>query len=438
MMKVATDIRRSSRMSLKFRRHPAVRLRRESWGGLAFHRDVGELLELDGQAFRVLDELSCAATLRDLSVVVRGGMRRSPRLPELAQFLQELDERGFVERVPPDIECGLRTAIRCNTAERLRDRRVTIKTSKRELSAPLVAHFAVTYRCNLACPFCYSESHPQRESEPAADMRVRIVERLAEWGVFEVALGGGEPTILSDFPELLAAIRRQGMVPNVTTNGVLKSAKIVDVLAEHAGTVHLSADRSELLDAARGEGISDRIRETVQRLSALHVHWGVNLLLTPHNAPSLDRSLLELQELGAGAVTMLRPKGTWTTQNWPGFPTSRDLRLIAGSVKRFMKTRPALRLYVDTALRGEWSTAGLFVDPEPDVLGCGGGQRHVAITPVGDVYPCSHACATNLYMGNLLRDRLDEVWWDGRGQAARRRFEELCCGTTCLCSGRSS
>jgi hypothetical protein len=48
-------------------------------------------------------------------------------------------------------------------------------------------------------------------------------------------------------------------------------------------------------------------------------------------------------------------------------------------------------MYVDTALRGEWAGPGLFEDPEPEVAGCGGGQRHVAITPEGDVFPCSHA-----------------------------------------------
>ena len=52
---------------------------------------------------------------------------------------------------------------------------------------------------------------------------------------------------------------------------------------------------------------------------------------------------------------------------------------------------PSVRLYVDTALRAEWAELGLFADPEPDVAGCGGGHRHVAITPEGDVFPCSHA-----------------------------------------------
>ena len=67
------------------------------------------------------------------------------------------------------------------------------------LRAPIVAHWAVTYRCNLRCGYCYAESGPWREPGPGAEVRRRIVERLAAWGVLEVALGGGEPTAAPRF-----------------------------------------------------------------------------------------------------------------------------------------------------------------------------------------------------------------------------------------------
>ena len=122
----------------------------------------------------------------------------------------------------------------------------------------------MTYRCNLHCAFCYSESGPQRPLVADGATRRRLVERLADWGVLEVALGGGEPTVLPDFAELLAAIRSAGMVPNVTTNGTVRSGGVVRALAEHAGVVHLSADRPDLLDAARGEGVFARLRQTAR------------------------------------------------------------------------------------------------------------------------------------------------------------------------------
>jgi radical SAM protein with 4Fe4S-binding SPASM domain len=97
-------------------------------------------------------------------------------------------------------------------------------------------------------------------------------------------------------------------------------------------------------------------------------------------------------------------------------------------------SRPAVRLYVDTALRGEWVELGLFEDPEPDVAGCGGGQRHVAITPEGDVFCCSHARGPDYRLGNLLTDDGDIIWSRGPGRASRQRYLEACRGVRCACS----
>ena len=159
-------------------------------------------------------------------------------------------------------------------------------------------------------------------TESTSPPRTSVLESLSDLpsGAFSKwRLGGGEPTILSDFPQLLAAIRHHDMVPNVTTNGVLNSEKILHALAEYAGTVHLSADRSELLDAARGEGVSDHIKETARRLSALNIRWGVNLLLTPHNVRSLRSTpSSKWRNWERPPLRCLRPKGTWTSRNWPG------------------------------------------------------------------------------------------------------------------------
>jgi len=105
------------------------------------------------------------------------------------------------------------------------------------------------------------------------------------------------------------------------------------------------------------------------------VRLGVNLLLTPDNVGTIHRSLEALLDLGVQAVTFLRPKGAWATEHWPGFPDAHQLTRLARDLQFFLRTRPPLRLYVDTALRGEWARMGLLEDPEPEVLGCGGGQR---------------------------------------------------------------
>lgn len=408
----------------RFQRQPAVRLRREAWGGVAFDRCGGDLLELDREGFQLLAVLARAQTLSALQGTLRSH-GHPVRLPELAVFVKRLEERGLIRQVP----AAVATLPPDPWAEE------EVSPAGDELRAPLVAHWAVTYRCNLQCPFCYAQSSPQREAGPGPEVRRRLVQRLAAWGVLEVALGGGEPTLLPDFPALLAAIRAAGMVPNVTTNGTLHQPPAVRALARHAGVVHLSADRPELLDAARGRGVFVRLQETAQRLHEAGVRLGVNLLLTPNNIRDVPGCLAAFADLGVQAVTFLRPKGAWAARHWPGFPTAADLNVLAGDLSAFLESSPLRRLYVDTALRAEWATAGLLDDPEPEVFGCGGGQRHVAVTPEGDVYPCSHSRRPSYRMGNLLSDDCEQLWSSGRGRAARQQYIRDCAGVRCPCRG---
>ena len=410
------------RISDRIQRHPAVRLRRESWGGLAFQRDTGDLLELDRPAFDATCLLGEARTGPGLRSLLDARGHEATRTETIA-LLRDLEARAFVRRVGPDGPPLPRDPLAEDG----------VLGDGTGLRAPIVAHWAVTYRCNLSCAFCYSESGPGREPEPAPAVRRRIVERLSEWGVLEVAIGGGEPGVLPDLPDLLAAIRAAGMVPNVTTNGTLHRPEVVEALARYAGVVHFSADRPDRLDAARGPGVSDRLRQTAGALAGAGARLGVNLLLTPDNVRDLRRSLEDALDLGAHGITLLRPKGEWTRTHWPGVPSAGDLEATAEQIRAFVASRPAVRLYVDTALRGEWATLGLFEDPEPDVDGCGGGQRHVALTPEGDVFPCSHARRIDYRMGNLLSDDPNEIWSRGPGESARRRYIRACRGVRCAC-----
>ncbi|MBX6312435.1 MAG: hypothetical protein IRY99_05870 [Isosphaeraceae bacterium] len=83
---------------LYFQRRPAVRLRREGWGGLAFDRTSGDLLELDAEGFAALAVLAMPRTLRGLRAALRA-QGLAGRLPELARFVQALDDGGFLRRL---------------------------------------------------------------------------------------------------------------------------------------------------------------------------------------------------------------------------------------------------------------------------------------------------------------------------------------------------
>jgi hypothetical protein len=82
--------------------------------------------------------------------------------------------------------------------------------------APELVDLKITDYCTHGCPFCYMGSTTHGKHADCSDMS-NIAYRLAELGVFEVAIGGGEPTQHPDFVHILETFYRVGITPNFTT-----------------------------------------------------------------------------------------------------------------------------------------------------------------------------------------------------------------------------
>lgn len=83
-------------------------------------------------------------------------------------------------------------------------------------SAPELVDIKLTDWCDLACKFCYQDSTKKGLHAPLAAVKA-IIDDLFKAGVFEVALGGGEPMAHPNFREILEYCRSKGIVPNFTT-----------------------------------------------------------------------------------------------------------------------------------------------------------------------------------------------------------------------------
>jgi uncharacterized radical SAM superfamily Fe-S cluster-containing enzyme len=67
------------------------------------------------------------------------------------------------------------------------------------LSAPETIHWAVTFKCNSKCPDCYATRHSERfGAELDTVSSLQVVDKISEWGVFQLAIGGGEPLLRQD------------------------------------------------------------------------------------------------------------------------------------------------------------------------------------------------------------------------------------------------
>ena len=93
-------------------------------------------------------------------------------------------------------------------------------TSKK-LSMPHNCYLILTSNCNMRCLHCYgSYGLNVPKNEMTGDEWVRVIEDLANKGVFFVNISGGEPTMHPEFEKIIKALVDNEIYFMLTTNGV--------------------------------------------------------------------------------------------------------------------------------------------------------------------------------------------------------------------------
>ena len=107
-------------------------------------------------------------------------------------------------------------------------------------SAPELVDIKVTDWCDIACRFCYQDSTKKGQHAPFEALD-RTLKDLAVAGVFEVALGGGEPMSHPDFARILKRCNELDIRPNFTTKNYKGlSTPEFSAYAEQCGSIGIS------------------------------------------------------------------------------------------------------------------------------------------------------------------------------------------------------
>jgi hypothetical protein len=142
---------------------------------------------------------------------------------------------------------------------------------------PELVDLKITDQCAYGCTFCYMGSTPGGHDVNPRQVR-NIIEALGVkgLGIFELAIGGGEPTASDNFITAIREARRNVIVPNFTTFAVdwlLDEEKLA--AAKDCGGIGVSVLTKK--DIAKAE----RIREKVgNRVTAQHVYGSQSPAIT--------------------------------------------------------------------------------------------------------------------------------------------------------------
>lgn len=105
-----------------------------------------------------------------------------------------------------------------------------LKWSKYENGYPVRVDLSITNNCNLHCCFCKQGVNPKiHKNELTRKELLNIVHQGYKLGVYNWNIvGEGEPLLKADTTlDVMASIKRYGMVGNLTTNGTLFSKKAI-------------------------------------------------------------------------------------------------------------------------------------------------------------------------------------------------------------------
>jgi hypothetical protein len=108
-------------------------------------------------------------------------------------------------------------------------------------AVPELVDIKLTDYCPVGCSYCYQGSTVKGKHADKGHVEAFIYQ-LGRMGVFEVAIGGGDPTTHPDFASLLYSFKRQGIVPNFSTQmwDWLDKPNILKAVQENCGAVALS------------------------------------------------------------------------------------------------------------------------------------------------------------------------------------------------------
>jgi len=96
---------------------------------------------------------------------------------------------------------------------------LTGEVRQKDRVRPIYAVWEVTRRCDLACHHCGTRAGHARSDELDTAECLDLVAQMAELGIKEVTLIGGEAYLRPDWLSIVAAVRKHGMDCTMTTGG---------------------------------------------------------------------------------------------------------------------------------------------------------------------------------------------------------------------------
>ncbi len=263
---------------------------------------------------------------------------------------------------------------------------------------PLGVHIDLTWRCNERCIHCYLD-HEDAAELTLAELR-RVLDMLADAGVFFVTFSGGEIFLRKDLEEIVAHARARSFDIKLKTNALLigsAEAAWISRLGVHQVQVSIYSHRAEVHDAiTKVRGSLERSLRAMARLRAHGVRVVIACVLMRQNAGDFEG----VRQLAAdlGVEFTLDPT---ITPHLNDFGSLRDLNIGRDELAS---------LFHNPLLTGQQDICAPPPPVDDDILDgtpCSAGHTSCYISPHGEVWPCVQF---PIVCGNVRDSSFIDIW----------------------------
>jgi len=176
------------------------------------------------------------------------------------------------------------------------------------------AVWEITLKCNLACQHCGSRAGHTRANELTTEEALDLVRQMAEVGITEVTIIGGEAFLRPDWLEIAQAITKAGMLCGMTTGGYGITLETAHRMKEAGiSVVSVSVDGLEAThDRIRGrKGSWQWAFKTMSHLKEAGIPFGCNTQINRLSAPEFPKIYENLRDAGifAWQIQLTVPMG---------------------------------------------------------------------------------------------------------------------------------
>ncbi len=282
----------------------------------------------------------------------------------------------------------------------------------------------IAHDCNIRCKYCFASQGDFKGDRDIMSEEVAfkaidfLIENSGNRRNLEVDFFGGEPLLNFDvvkrtvsYAREKAKKRNKNFRFTITTNGVLLDKEITEYINENMDNIVLSIDgRKNVNDNMRftinGKGTYDLIVPKFKKLvnNRKEKSYFVRGTFTKNNL-DFSKDVLHLADLGF-KNTSVEPV---VTEDF------RDYAIKEEDLPEIFKQYEILaQEYIYRYKTNKFNFFHFQLDLNQGpcvskrVSGCGAGSEYLAITPIGDIYPCHQFVGQESFlMGNLLENKFD-------------------------------